>query len=85
MKKCSISVCMESICFTCGNREEMAFIKKIIVEKRWEDDIELKGELCHGDCVQGQIVTIGGKIYSALATLSLKEIPMEKIALRKVK
>jgi NADH:ubiquinone oxidoreductase subunit E len=78
MENYPISVCVGSSCFELGNSNKEAFINKIIAIKRRWNDIELKGELCHDACVQRLITTIGSKIYSALATLSLKEIFIKK-------
>lgn len=73
MEKIEVSVCMGSSCYPRGNVTILAFLKDYVKQNNLEEKIDLKGNLCEGQCKDGPVVKIDGKIYCKLTQLSAKE------------
>ncbi|MDO4551837.1 MAG: (2Fe-2S) ferredoxin domain-containing protein [Planctomycetia bacterium] len=60
-----IEICIGSSCFSRGNAKNVEIVEKYLEEHGLQDDVdvELRGTLCSGQCTDGPIVTVNGKIY----------------------
>jgi len=59
----SITICMGSSCFSRGNKEILAIVKKFLAEHHLEDSIFFKGELCTNSCEKGPVLKIDDEMF----------------------
>ena len=66
MSKPNITICMGSSCFARGNEKNVAFCEKFLAARglRDEVDIVLGASLCTGNCTEGPIVIVDGKVHT---------------------
>ena len=73
-KQVEINVCMGSACFARGNKSIIETVKKYIRKNNMQNSIDLKGELCTGECEKGPNAKINGRIYHNLNEEKILEI-----------
>jgi len=71
-----IQLCMGSSCYSRGNQQALAVLEEFIAEKGLENQVELKGAHCMGDCSAGPIITIDEKRYQGLHPCCIPDIVM---------
>lgn len=61
-----ITICMGSSCFARGNEKNLAICERFLAERGLKDevDVELGASLCTGNCAQGPVVTVDGKVHA---------------------
>ncbi|BCN31400.1 (2Fe-2S) ferredoxin domain-containing protein [Anaeromicropila herbilytica] len=59
-----ITICVGSSCHLKGSRQIIESLESLIKEHHLEDDIELNGSFCMGECMKGVCVTMNGTLYS---------------------
>lgn len=64
--KTIISICLGSSCFSRGNNTNLKIIQDFLAEKNLEDQVEIVGKLCTGNCSKGPNLTIGTTEYSGV-------------------
>lgn len=62
----TIEICVGSSCFVKGSNELVVLLKKYIEEKNLEDQVQLKGAFCMGQCAKGLGVRIDGKLLEGV-------------------
>ena len=72
--KVKINICMGSACFARGNKNIIETVKRFIRKNNMQDSIELKGELCTGECDKGPNAKINDRIYHDLSETKILEI-----------
>ncbi len=56
-------ICLGSSCHTRGNEETLEAIKQFLNENNLMDKVDLRGQLCSGNCHEGPIIKINDKIH----------------------
>ena len=76
MVKPNIVICMGSSCFARGNEKTVEACESFLEERglRAEVDVDLGAILCTGNCVDGPIVIVDGKIYKHVDPLMMRDI-----------
>ena len=66
MSRPCITICMGSSCFARGNEKNVACCEKFLAARglRDEVDVVLGASLCTGNCAQGPIVIVDGKVHT---------------------
>lgn len=66
MSRPCITICMGSSCFARGNEKNVAYCEKFLAARglRDEVDVVLGASLCTGNCAQGPIVIVDGKVHT---------------------
>ena len=59
-----ITVCIGSSCHLKGSHQIVEQLKAFIAENRLEDQVELHGTFCMGNCQKGVGVTVDEEYYS---------------------
>lgn len=61
-----ITICMGSSCFARGNEKNVALCEEFLAERglRDEVDVVLGASLCTGNCANGPIVVVNGRMYT---------------------
>lgn len=59
-----ITICIGSSCHLRGSREIISKLEKLVSENSLQDEVELKGSFCMGQCQKGVCVTVDGELYS---------------------
>lgn len=59
-----IIVCIGSSCHIKGSRQIIELIKKLITENKMEDQIELAGTFCMGNCKDGVCIKVDDEQFS---------------------
>ena len=74
--KPNVTICMGSSCFARGNEKNVEFCEKFLAERglRDEVDVELGASLCTGNCAQGPVVVVNGKVYTHVDRGVMKDI-----------
>ena len=60
----TITICIGSSCHLKGAREVVEEIQRQIAERKLEDQINLTGAFCMGNCVNGVSVKLDGGLFS---------------------
>lgn len=62
----TVTICIGSSCHLKGSRDIVVRLQKLIAENGLENQVQLTGSFCNGNCVQGVVVTVdgGSEIYS---------------------
>lgn len=65
MSKPKITICMGSSCFARGNEKNLEITEAFLSAKGLKDevDVELSGSLCTGNCADGPVVIVDGRVY----------------------
>ncbi len=59
-----ITICIGSSCHLKGSRQIVEQLQRFIAERKLENQIELAGQFCMGNCQQGVCVTVDGEAFS---------------------
>lgn len=59
-----ITICIGSSCHLKGSRQIVEDLQALVAEKKLEDQIELAGQFCMGNCQKGVCVTVDGELFS---------------------
>ncbi len=59
-----ITVCIGSSCHLKGSRQIVEELQFLVAEKSLQEEIELAGTFCMGNCVNGVCVTVDERLYS---------------------
>lgn len=78
-KKITIKICMGSSCFARGNSENLLLIEKFIEKHNLDADIELIGNRCKNECLNGPYISINGLHYKKIKQEQLITILEETI------
>lgn len=72
----TITICMGSSCFARGNEKNVALCEKFLAARGLRDDVdvELGAALCTGNCAQGPIVIINGKVHTGVDPLVMQDL-----------
>ena len=65
MGKVKMVICIGSSCFARGNAENVKITEDFLAKRGLADevDVDLSGGLCTGNCPDGPIVIVNGKVY----------------------
>lgn len=66
MNNVKVELCMGSSCFARGNSKALENIENYIQENSLEENVELVGHLCLGNCKNGPNAKINGINYQGL-------------------
>lgn len=58
-----VTICIGSSCHLRGSRDVVQILEKLIANYRLQDQVELKGSFCMGQCTSGVCVTINDEVY----------------------
>ena len=59
-----ITVCIGSSCHIKGSRQVVSQLQKLIPENHLDEQVELGGTFCLGNCQKGVCVTVDGAFFS---------------------
>ncbi len=59
-----VTICIGSACHLKGSREVVAQLQSMVKERHLEEQVDLNGSFCSGNCVSGVCVTVDGQFYS---------------------
>ena len=59
-----ITICIGSSCHLKGSRQIVEQLQRFVAERKLENQIELAGQFCMGNCQQGVCVTVDGEAFS---------------------
>lgn len=59
-----ITICIGSSCHLKGSRQIVEEMQRLIAGEKLEDEIELGGTFCMGNCQNGVCVTVDGENFS---------------------
>ncbi|MBR6400201.1 MAG: NAD(P)H-dependent oxidoreductase subunit E [Firmicutes bacterium] len=59
-----LTVCIGSSCYIKGSQSVVERLQGLIAENKLENDIDLCGSFCMGQCRQGVCVTIDNDLFS---------------------
>lgn len=59
-----VSICIGSACHLKGSREVIQTLQGLVADNALEDKVDLNGDFCSGNCVNGVCVTVNGELYS---------------------
>lgn len=59
-----ITICIGSSCHLKGSRQIVTQLQDLVAENDLKDKVELAGQFCMGDCMNGVCVTVDGEKYS---------------------
>ena len=76
MAKPKIVICMGSSCFARGNEKTVEACENFLAARGLKDevDVDLGASLCTGNCADGPIVVVDGKIYKHVDPLVMRDI-----------
>ena len=76
MAKPKIVICMGSSCFARGNEKTVEACENFLAAHGLKDevDVDLGASLCTGNCADGPIVVVDGKIYKHVDPLVMRDI-----------
>lgn len=76
MPKPKMVICLGSSCYARGNAKNLEAIERFLAERHLEDevDIDLSGGLCTGNCAEGPIVLIDGRVYKRVDPGALRDM-----------
>lgn len=73
-----VTVCIGSSCHLKGSREIIEKLQQLLRENNLEQEVELKGSFCMGQCVNGVCIKIDEELYS-LTPASTEQFFIEHI------
>ncbi|MDD6883472.1 MAG: (2Fe-2S) ferredoxin domain-containing protein [Eubacteriales bacterium] len=59
-----ITICIGSSCHLKGSRQIVEKMQALVAENGLQDQVEMAGQFCMGDCMNGVCVTLDGQKYS---------------------
>ena len=59
-----ITVCIGSSCHIKGSRQVVETLQRLISENNLQDEVELAGTFCMGQCQKGVCTTVDGQLFS---------------------
>lgn len=59
-----ITICIGSSCHLKGSRRIIEELQTLVAEKNLQEKIELSGQFCMGDCMNGVCLTVDGEKFS---------------------
>ena len=59
-----ITICISSSCHLKGSRQIVEKMQALVAENGLQDQVEMAGQFCMGDCMNGVCVTLDGQKYS---------------------
>jgi len=59
-----ITICIGSSCHLKGSRQIVEQLQRFVAERKLENQVELAGQFCMGNCQQGVCVTVDGEAFS---------------------
>jgi NADH:ubiquinone oxidoreductase subunit E len=59
-----LTICMGSSCFSRGNKDVLAIVKKFLADHHLEDSVFFRGELCTGNCEKGPVLKIDDEQFN---------------------
>lgn len=68
-----IELCVGSSCFVKGSNELVECLRQYIDENHLENEIELKGAFCMGQCAKGLGVRVDGKLLEGVTLANALE------------
>ncbi|MBN2486197.1 MAG: (2Fe-2S) ferredoxin domain-containing protein [Bacteroidales bacterium] len=74
LNKRNLKICMGSSCFSRGNSELIAEIRKFIRTHNLEDKVSFMGDHCFSECSKGPNLKIGEKIFHQVSSENLSNI-----------
>ena len=76
MAKTNIVICMGSSCFARGNEKTVEACESFLAARGLKDevDVDLGASLCTGNCSEGPIVVVDGKVYKHVDSLVMRDI-----------
>lgn len=69
-----IVVCMGSSCFSRGNSLNLAKIQEYLKTNGVEDQVQLIGSRCEGECMCGPSIRVDGKLIKGVTQDSVVEL-----------
>jgi NADH:ubiquinone oxidoreductase subunit E len=63
-----VTVCIGSSCHLKGSREIIEKLQQLLHEKGLENEVELRGSFCMGECVNGVCVKVDEELFSLSPT-----------------
>ena len=71
----TVQICLGSACYVRGSKQAVDILQKLIEEKGWQDQIELKGSFCQKYCEKqnGLGIKIDGEPLEGVGLHNLKE------------
>ena len=60
----TVTICIGSACHLKGSREIIKQLQELVAEKHLENQVDLNGAFCSGNCVNGVCVTVDGVLHS---------------------
>ena len=67
-----VTVCIGSSCHVKGSRQVVEQLKNLISENQMEEQVELGGTFCMGECQKGVCVSIEEQVYSVTPETTLE-------------
>lgn len=59
-----VTICIGSACHLKGSREVIQQLQKLVEENNLQDQVDLNGDFCSGNCLQAVCVTVDHTLYS---------------------
>lgn len=59
-----VTICIGSSCHLKGSRQVVEQLQSLVTENGLQEQVELGGTFCMGNCVNGVSVTVDGKMFS---------------------
>lgn len=70
----TIEICVGSSCFVKGSNELVLILKKYIEDNHLEDQVQLKGAFCMGQCAKGLGIRVDGKLLEGVTLNNALEL-----------
>ena len=69
-----IVICLGSSCFARGNKKTLNIIQQYLKDHQLEDQVNFKGNHCFGNCHNGPVLKINGRIYERINEMDMMGI-----------
>ncbi len=77
----TITVCMGSSCFSRGNATNAETVQMVVEKIGIQNNVEIRGCLCEGQCKKGPNVRINNTLYSNVSPESLEDMIQHELSL----